>query len=224
MCLEFHKTLPGKFTLKFGQKLFCIFNALTRLLILARVSRLAAEETKFLANFDYKGFEKAYNGAHQSTPFPGPIRSFKELSLFLLWVYTSISQPMFNLPQKTRSDSAPPSPGLTGTHPATVIVSTIKKSFGIFSMLNLNDLVIYFDNFGLELREVHIPSVVLRMDKLFHNAPTASLLCCIRDLSTRVPFLTGYTVYLVEKGEYLRAQAVLKELSMLKLEQTTKFC
>jgi len=29
---------------------------------------------------------------------------------------------------------------------------------------------------------------------------------------------------LLEKGEYLRAQAVLKELTMLKIEQTTKFC
>jgi hypothetical protein len=131
---------------------------------------------------------------------------------------------MFNLPQKVRSGSTAQSPGMTASHPAAMTVSTIKKSFGIFSMLNLNDLVICFDDFGLDLREVHIPSLVIRMDKLFQNAPTASLLYCIRDLSTRVPFLTNYTVYLLEKGEYLRAQAVLKELTMLKIEQTTKFC
>lgn len=223
LCLNFHKSLPGKLTLKFLQKLFLIFTALKTLLVVTRVKRLAAEEARFLSNFDYKAFEKAYGGAHAFAAFPGPVRSFKDLIMFLLWTYTSIAQPMFNQPQKQQTEDLPKK-GMTGSHPVAVPKSTIKKSFGSFSMINLNDLVIYFDEFALELREVHMPSLVLRMDKLFQRAPTTPLLCCIRDLSNRVPFLTAYAVHLLDRGEYLRVQAVLRELSMLKIEQMSKYC
>lgn len=223
LCLEFARSLPDSKTLKFQIKLFLIYNALTRLLVLARVGRLNSRASRLLANFNQSWFESTFGGQSGIKPFPYRVETLKDLIIFLFWVYTAISQPMFNLSRETPSGVEANGAGVSGSASSAANVSPIKKSFGNFSMLNLNDLVLYFDNFGQDLRETLIPELVFRLDKLFANAPTTQLLSGIRDLSTQPSFLLTYCVFLLEKEEYLKAEALMKELVMFKIEQTTKF-
>lgn len=222
-CLEFPKLLPGSRLFKKEVKLFLIYNLLSNLLVLSRVSAYREELARLILNFDQGWFESAYAGSHPTTPFPVKVKSAHDLVLFLFWVYNLVSQPMFNKTARKRR----PDQQLNNKDAKTVIltnpVSAIKNAFGVFSMINLNDLVLAFHDFGLQLREALIPALLFRYNAIFANFPTNDILLCVRDYSTRPAFLLSYCIFLNKNGEHLKVLSLLKDLVMYPPEQMQKF-